>query len=204
MTEGNYTIKDSGKRQEFETGAVRDVRVGKGRFDLLPWKTIWALARHYEKGATKYSERNWEQGIPLSRFFDSAIRHAIEAFLGMRDENHLIAAIWNLVGWYETKLRIDAGILPKILDDIPNIWQDIFKEGLEKETETFEEMVEKYNSSLENHGYGRVFKVERSQIENREKEEIKELEDRLCRLVEELKNEIKKRKEKEPKIDYTG
>ena len=30
------TIKDSGQRREFETGAVRDISEGKGRFDLLP------------------------------------------------------------------------------------------------------------------------------------------------------------------------
>ena len=29
-------IKDSGERQEFSTGAVRDIQVGKGRCDLLP------------------------------------------------------------------------------------------------------------------------------------------------------------------------
>ena len=29
-------IKDSGERQEFSTGAVRDVQVGKGRCDLMP------------------------------------------------------------------------------------------------------------------------------------------------------------------------
>ena len=29
-------IKDSGERREFETGAVRDMAEGKGRFDLMP------------------------------------------------------------------------------------------------------------------------------------------------------------------------
>ena len=30
------TLKDSGKRRQFESGAVRDVSAGKGRCDLLP------------------------------------------------------------------------------------------------------------------------------------------------------------------------
>ena len=30
------TIKDSGERREFETGAVRDIAEGKGRCDLMP------------------------------------------------------------------------------------------------------------------------------------------------------------------------
>ena len=29
-------IKDSGKRRQFETGAVRDIAEGKGRCDLMP------------------------------------------------------------------------------------------------------------------------------------------------------------------------
>ena len=34
------TIKDSGERRKFESGAVRDISEGKGRFDLLPLDVI--------------------------------------------------------------------------------------------------------------------------------------------------------------------
>ena len=34
--ENTNMIKDSGERTEFETGAVRDLREGKGRCDLMP------------------------------------------------------------------------------------------------------------------------------------------------------------------------
>lgn len=33
-------ILDSGNRTEFETGAVRDLREGKGRYDLIPWEFV--------------------------------------------------------------------------------------------------------------------------------------------------------------------
>lgn len=36
----NAPLKDSGARREFESGAVRDIQVGKGRCDLLPLDTI--------------------------------------------------------------------------------------------------------------------------------------------------------------------
>lgn len=119
--ESGYVVKDSGERAEFDTGAVRDTAAGKGRFDLIPWNTIWALAKLYEAGCQKYGDRNWEKGIPLSCFFDSGMRHSIEEFLGYTDEDHLVAAIWNLVGWHETRSRIEKGILPDELDDIPYI-----------------------------------------------------------------------------------
>lgn len=37
------TIKDSGSRSEFETGAVRDIQVGKGRPTLMPLKVVATL-----------------------------------------------------------------------------------------------------------------------------------------------------------------
>ena len=55
-------IKDSGERTMFDTGAVRDMHEGKGRFDLLPMCVLMRLAKHYEAGAKKYEERGWEKG----------------------------------------------------------------------------------------------------------------------------------------------
>lgn len=55
------------------------------------------LAAHYENGAEKYEYRNWEKGIPVSRCFDSAVRHMIRYIEGGRTEDHLAAAVWNIV-----------------------------------------------------------------------------------------------------------
>lgn len=98
-------ILDSGERRTFETGAERDMQEGKGRFDLLPMCVLMRLAKHYEKGAIKYKERNWEKGIPAHSFADSAMRHLVKYLDGWKDEDHLIAAIWNLMGlaWTEEK-----------------------------------------------------------------------------------------------------
>lgn len=118
-------IKDSGSRTKFESGAVRDVQNDKGRMDLLPKLALWALARHYEEGAKKYADRNWEKGMPVSRMLDSGSRHLFKFEMGMTDENHLIAAIWNLLGLYETLLRIEMGVLPKELNDLPYTFKDV-------------------------------------------------------------------------------
>lgn len=115
----DYTIKDSGERREFGTGAVRDMSSGKGRFDLIPWEVIRALAIHYEKGCLKYGDRNWEKGIPVHSFLDSAIRHVAQVIDGRDDENHLIAAIWNLVCAYQTILWTQRGERKTELYDLP-------------------------------------------------------------------------------------
>lgn len=104
-TEFKPVISDSGERTAFGSGAVRDLHSGKGRCDLLPMCVLLRLARHYENGALKYEERNWEKGIPAHSFADSALRHMMKYMDGQRDEDHLIAAIWNLCGlaWTEEK-----------------------------------------------------------------------------------------------------
>lgn len=134
-------LKDSGKRREFETGAVRDISEGKGRCDLLPLKIIGEIAgdnilseigeyiydgntkhiktsilgfissryptgyealleiaKHYEDGAKKYDDRNWEQGMPLHCYIDSGVRHYLKFMRGDKDEPHDRAFLFNMLG----------------------------------------------------------------------------------------------------------
>lgn len=98
-------IKDSGDRHAFASGAVRDMQEGKGRCDLLPPAAILRLSRHFEAGARKYGERNWEKGIPIKSFIDSGLRHILKYMQGMDDEDHLVAAAWNLMCALEMEER---------------------------------------------------------------------------------------------------
>ena len=113
-------VKDSGERQEFDTGSRRDTREGKGRFDLLPPIAIRRLAQHFENGSAKYGDRNWEKGQPLSRYLDSSIRHLFSHLEGMRDEDHLAAAAWNIICMIHTEEMIRRGLLSDQLDDLPS------------------------------------------------------------------------------------
>ena len=90
-------IKDSGERTEFGSGAVRDMHEGKGRMDLLPWAAIIEVSKHCEEGAKKYGEHNVDKGIPTHSLCDSAGRHLGKYLDGQTDENHLVAAAWNLL-----------------------------------------------------------------------------------------------------------
>lgn len=112
-------ILDSGKRREFETGAVRDISEFKGRWDLLPFRTLQRVAVHYERGCLKYGDRNWEKGIPLGEYLNSALRHLWKWWLGMEDEDHLVAFVWNAMCLMDTHLRIKEGSLPQSLDNRP-------------------------------------------------------------------------------------
>ena len=112
-------VKDSGKREEFGTGSLRDTREGKGRFDLISPFVLERDAKHLENGARKYGDRNWEKGQPLSRYYDSAIRHMNKYLSGHRDEDHLAAARWNIAALMHPELMIDRQLLPLSLNDLP-------------------------------------------------------------------------------------
>lgn len=141
------TILDSGDRTTYSTGAVRDMKAGKGRCDLMPLDVVahffyrnglttagdifrnlytfqvydkievlydtcnifgrlafsdvgtmfLEVAKHFENGAIKYGEHNWEKGIPEWSYLDSAARHFLKWNRGDKDEPHDRAFIWNIL-----------------------------------------------------------------------------------------------------------
>jgi len=113
-----FTVNDSGERRAFGTGSVRDTRTGKGRFDLISPIALKRLALHYEAGAKKYGDRNWEKGQPLSVFLDSALRHLNCFLAGQRDEDHMTAVAWNAFALVHTEELIRQGKLPAELNGL--------------------------------------------------------------------------------------
>lgn len=97
----NFTLENSGQKDTYESGSVRDKRDGKGRYDLITPVGLRRLARVYELGAKVYGDRNWELGMPLSRFLDSLERHINEwkeAKLSGTEmtEDKIAQAAWNI------------------------------------------------------------------------------------------------------------
>ncbi len=184
-------VKDSGKRQEFNTGSVRDTAEGKGMPHLIAGEALsvafialfgvkyscpvtWndvqlhlfrysivvkereeniheiylaivktirlisleedgtftsamtRLAKHYENGGKKYSKNNWRRGQPISRYYDSTMRHYYKCEDKLKDEDHPTAVLWNLIAIVQTKIDINKGLLPKELNDFPFTIEEVF------------------------------------------------------------------------------
>ena len=173
-TEEKPRILDSGKRQQFETGAVRDIQHGKGRCDLMPLEVVahfgaddtqetdpvlskiaafmvsndteelyFALseyakqrydssestmflevAKHFEEGAKKYGENNWQKGLPVNCYINSALRHYLKWLRGDTDEPHDRAFVWNLLCciWevdFSPRAKENANTITLYADDTP-------------------------------------------------------------------------------------
>lgn len=99
----NFTVKDSGQRQSFDSGMVRDVTEGKIRYDLIfdgPMLERWA--KHLTLGAKKYEARNWMKASSIDeadRFIESAVRHFVAWLRGDEDEDHAAAVFFNINGF---------------------------------------------------------------------------------------------------------
>lgn len=115
----SLALPDSGARTEFKTGAVRDAMTGKGLPSMIPPCAIRAMAKRFEDGAGKYGNMNFAKGIPLSRFQDSIVRHLLAWSEGDTSEDHGGAVLWNMAVAMWTLEEINAGRLPKELNDLP-------------------------------------------------------------------------------------
>lgn len=100
--ESGFTIKDSGARQQFDSGMVRDVTDDKIDYTLaLDGPMFKRLAIHLTKGAVKYAKRNWMKARgqqELDRFKESATRHFFQWLNGDTDEDHAAAVMFNING----------------------------------------------------------------------------------------------------------
>jgi hypothetical protein len=112
----DYIVKDSGKREEFKSGMVRDTTEGKVNFwRVLAGPMLQRWAAHLTKGAVKYPDiapgiSNWTLAgseRELMRFKDSAFRHFVQWQRGERDEDHAAAVFFNINGacYVEDKLK---------------------------------------------------------------------------------------------------
>jgi hypothetical protein len=122
----DYELKDSGNRQEFETGSRRDTQDGKTRPDLIAPEFIRALGDLLAKGAVKYGERNWEKGQPLGRVMASIQRHLLQVVEGDTSEDHLSAVAFGIMVIQHHLPRIADGRLPASLADAE--WTDAWLE----------------------------------------------------------------------------
>lgn len=129
-TANDFVVRDSGERQDFETGARRDSQEDKPRLSLVsPWALV-RIAWVYTRGAKKYGEHNWQKGMPYSRYLDSAERHLIAWKQGEKTEDHLAMACWNLMaimhheeqgpeGLDDVHGSFDETPIPQLLTKIP-------------------------------------------------------------------------------------
>jgi len=109
-----FETKDSGKREEFKTGMVRDTQDDKPRYDLIDRAFLKRWAELMARGAKKYGENNWRKAATqeeLTRFRASAVRHLFQYLEGDTSEDHCVAVAFNLAGAEMVEEKLKEGTL---------------------------------------------------------------------------------------------
>jgi len=110
-------VKDSGEREDMNTGSRRDTQKGKSRPDLNNPLVIRRLGMHMANGCDKYGEHNYELGQKTSRYLASLERHLLDFKEGLEDEDHAAAIMWNIHGIIMNQEFVARGIYPPEMDD---------------------------------------------------------------------------------------
>lgn len=83
---------------EFLENALEAFMFDHTPFGDANWSTLFLeVSKHFEDGCNKYGERNWEKGIPVKCYIDSAVRHYLKFLRGDSDERHDRAFCWNIL-----------------------------------------------------------------------------------------------------------
>ena len=122
MENEKLKLEDSGDRTSFRNGAVRDRGGDKGRPDLISPFFEERLGVHMRKGAEKYNDWNWAKGMPNAEYWASLRRHVMQAEMGMTNEDHLSAIVFNAMAIIHNQECIKRGLLPEVLNDWPIDW----------------------------------------------------------------------------------
>lgn len=122
-TENTHTLApharptlDSGQRQQFASGMLREAQPHRPRFDLLVPKDLpfedqllTRCAVLMSKGAAKYADRNWENAnseAEMERMKAGAFRHFMQWFVGETDEDHAAAVVFNIMAVETTATKM--------------------------------------------------------------------------------------------------
>lgn len=117
-----FEIKDSGKREEFSSGMVRDTGDKPRYLRIFTGPMAQRWAEHLHKGSKKYPDvspgvPNWTLAAgeaELQRFKESALDHMVKWLQGLTDEDHGAGVFFNINGaeYVKEKLsRSDSGCL---------------------------------------------------------------------------------------------
>lgn len=107
-----FVTKDSGEREDYDSGMRRDTQNGKPDYSLIdrPFLRRWAWLM--TRGAEKYGKRNWEKANSreeLERFEASALRHMYQWLDGdAPEEDHAAAVAFNVAAAEHVKAKLET------------------------------------------------------------------------------------------------
>ncbi len=132
LMETKDPLPDGGTRVSFGEGmAVREGDTEKARVDGISPYAMHRLGMLFTRGGIKYKDfRNWEKGMPTTRYIGAIIRHVYKYLARDTTEDHLAAVMWNAAAlMHHEAVGTTSGKTFADIDDRPH-WDE--KLGKEK------------------------------------------------------------------------
>jgi len=105
-----YITKDSGARETYPSGMLRDTQKDKVRYDLVDFPMLKRWAELMTRGSVKYGVNNWRTASGVEeeeRFRASALRHMYQWLYNTDpSEDHAAAVYFNIAGAEMVKAKL--------------------------------------------------------------------------------------------------
>ena len=121
-------MESSGEERIFSTGAVRDSAAKKPTLQYIsPYALMrlgeWLRFACQDRKPKPYPPRNWEKGMLFSECIGSLERHVQQFKMGLENEDHLAAILFNAMALCHYENEIGAGRMDSKIDDMPRYEQ---------------------------------------------------------------------------------
>lgn len=117
-------LPDSGARTNYVTGAVREADPNKPAVEGISPFALTRLGMLMTRANVKYGDyRNWEKGMPVTRYIGGILRHTLAYLARDKSEDHLASVMWNAMClMHHEEVGSTSGKTFDDLDDRP-IWR---------------------------------------------------------------------------------
>lgn len=119
-------LPDTGKRIQFGEGmAIREADPNKPAVEGISPFALLRLGSLFTKGHQKYGDfRNWEKGMPVTRYIGAIIRHTCLYMMRDDKEDHLAAIMWNAQALiHHEEVGTSSGKTFEDIDDRPKYFK---------------------------------------------------------------------------------
>jgi Domain of unknown function (DUF5664) len=114
-------LPDTGIRTTYDTGAIREAAPDKPSVEGISPFALFRLGALMTKANIKYGDyRNWEKGMPITRYIGGIIRHTFLYLARDSSEDHLASIMWNAMAIaHHEEVGSTTGKTFQDLDDRP-------------------------------------------------------------------------------------
>ena len=189
MLQDEFVVKPGDAPRLFPSGMHRSDSTGKPNYNLIDLDFLTRFAMHLTRGAEIHGKDNWRKANSqeeYERFQESAFRHLIQWLMGLRDEDHACAVVFNLMCAEHTR--------KKLLEETPSDFFAKLADASEQQQNEFDKVNDLLHGWMFNAAGENKIKSDHLRAQAKAKEDTVEMVELLNvdEFIEKLRHELPK------------